>query len=206
MTSTSDFLAGTAKLACAFGVAAGGLAGCGDDDIPPGNTLPANVTPQSVTVYSATAIGSGTTAATQDLLTGGLGRTGIGGATPAYADPLNPTALELRRNAIHSNYRALVDYTPGGGYGTLYGPNVNVAGTATASEGLIPGTEYVATLDDATGRKRTVVAVQVPDSFDPAAPCLVLGPSSGSRGVYGAIATSAEWGLKHGCAVALTDA
>src|SRR5205085_6226784 len=29
--------------------------------------------------------------------------------------------------------------------------------------------------------------------------------SSGSRGVYGAIATAGEWGLKHGCAVAYTD-
>jgi hydroxybutyrate-dimer hydrolase len=34
----------------------------------------------------------------------------------------------------------------------------------------------------------------------------VLGPSSGSRGVYGAIGTAGEWGLKKGCAVALTDA
>ena len=50
------------------------------------------------------------------------------------------------------------------------------------------------------------MAVQIPDSFNPAAPCIVLGPSSGSRGVYGAIATASEWGLKRGCAVALTDA
>ena len=48
--------------------------------------------------------------------------------------------------------------------------------------------------------------MQVPDSFNTAAPCIVLGPSSGSRGVYGAIATASEWGLKRGCAVALTDA
>ena len=34
----------------------------------------------------------------------------------------------------------------------------------------------------------------------------MLGPSSGSRGVYGAVAAAGEWGLKHGCAVALTDA
>ena len=34
----------------------------------------------------------------------------------------------------------------------------------------------------------------------------MLGPSSGSRGVYGAIATAGDWGLKHGCAVALVDA
>ncbi|KAI5931824.1 Outer dense fiber protein 3-like protein 2 [Manis javanica] len=51
-----------------------------------------------------------------------------------------------------------------------------------------------------------MVAVQVPDSFDRNRPCIVLGPSSGSRGVYGAIGTAGEWGLKKGCAVALTDA
>ena len=171
------------------------------------NELPANITPQATTSYAATAVGNGSTAATQDLLTAGLGKTGIASATaPTYADPLNPTALELRRNAIYSNYRGLVDTTAAGGFGTLYGPNVDAAGNATSGDGLIPGRESIATLDDGSGRKRVVIAVQVPDSFDPAAPCLVLGPSSGSRGVYGAIATSAEWGLKHGCAVALTDA
>ena len=46
---------------------------------------------------------------------------------------------------------------------------------------MIPGREYTASLDDGSGRKRVVIAVQIPDSFDPAAPCLVLGPSSGSR-------------------------
>jgi hydroxybutyrate-dimer hydrolase len=64
----------------------------------------------------------------------------------------------------------------------------------------------VAVLDDGSGRKRTVIAVQVPDSFNQANPCVVLGASSGSRGVYGAIGTAGEWGLKKGCAVALTDA
>ena len=183
------------------------MTGCfGDDDDLPTNDLPAGITQQGVTMYPATATGSGTTAATQDLLTAGLGKTGIGGATPLYVDPLAPTALELRRNAVFSNYRGLVDFTANGGYGTLYGPNVDIAGTATANEGLIPGREYVATLDDGSGRKQTVIAVQIPDSFNPAAPCVVLGPSSGSRGVYGAVAAASEWGLKRGCAVALTDA
>lgn len=76
----------------------------------------------------------------------------------------------------------------------------------TSNEGLIPGREYVAVLDDGTGRKQTVIAVQVPDSFSASNPCIVLGASSGSRGVYGAIGTAGEWGLKKGCAVALTDA
>jgi hydroxybutyrate-dimer hydrolase len=160
---------------------------------------------------------------TNDLLTAGLGRSGLGSATaPTFADPLHPTAEELRRLAIYTNYRALVDPTPGGGFGTLYGPNVQADGTVTTSEGLIAGDEYIAfergsgaiqrvadedhklpSRDD--GRTRVTMMVQVPDSFDPVAGCIVTAPSSGSRGVYGAIATAGEWGLKHGCAVAYTD-
>lgn len=199
------------RLACAMALGTLALAGCGGGGgSSPTNTLPAGVTQHSVTTYSATAVASpvpGASAATQDLLTGGLGKTGLGAAAaPAYADPLNPTALELRRNALHSNYRGILDPSVNGGYGTLYGPNVTAAGAVTAGEGLIPGREYVASLDDGTGQKRVVMAVQVPDSFDVASPCIVLGPSSGSRGVYGAIGTAGEWGLKKGCAVALTDA
>ena len=181
------------------------MAACGGSSNPT-NDLPAGITPVSATVYPATTAGKGDTAATQDLLTGGIGKTGLGAATPAYADPANPTAAELRRNALYSNYRGILDYSVNGGYGSLYGPNVTAAGAVTTGEGLIPGREYVAVLDDGSGRKRTVIAVQVPDSFNQANPCVVLGASSGSRGVYGAIGTAGEWGLKKGCAVALTDA
>ena len=185
------------------------LAGCGggDGSSPAGNDLPAGISQLSVMAYTATTVGTGDTAASQDLLTGGIGRTGFGSAAaPAYANPAAPTAFELRRNSLWANYRALLDPSANGGYGSQYGPNVTVAGTVTASEGLIPGREYLAALDDGSGRKKVAIAVQVPDSFDTAAPCVVLGPSSGSRGVYGAIGTAGEWGLKHGCAVALTDA
>ena len=65
-------------------------------------------------------------------LTAGLGRTGLGSGAPAYASALAPTALELRRNAIHANYRGLVDISANGGYGTLYGPNVDASGAVTA--------------------------------------------------------------------------
>ncbi len=141
-----------------------------------------------------------------DLLTAGLGRTGLGSATPpGFADPLHPTAQELRRLAIYSNYRALVDPTPGGGYGLFYGPNVKADGTVTTDEGLIAGDEYIRFQNGEDGHGRVTMMVQVPDSFDPAAACIVAAPSSGSRGVYGAIATAGEWGLKHGCAVAYTD-
>jgi hydroxybutyrate-dimer hydrolase len=139
-----------------------------------------------------------------DLLTAGLGKTGLGSATaPGFADPLHPTAEELRRSAIYNNYRGLIDPTPGGGYGTLYGPNVRPDGTVTASEGLIAGDEYIAYEQE--GHGRVTMMVQVPGSFDPMNSCIVAAPSSGSRGVYGAIATAGEWGLKHGCAVAYTD-
>ncbi|HQQ71627.1 MAG TPA: 3-hydroxybutyrate oligomer hydrolase family protein, partial [Alicycliphilus sp.] len=183
------------------------LAACGGSSSGPYNDLPKGIKEIGVTVYPATTVGTGATAATQDLLTGGIGKTGLGAAAaPAYADPANPTAAELRRNALYSNYRGILDPSVNGGYGTLYGPNVTADGKVTVSEGLIPGREYVAVLDDGTGRKQTVIAVQVPDSFDAGNPCVVLGPSSGSRGVYGAIGTAGEWGLKKGCAVALTDA
>ena len=186
------------------------ISGCGDSDKFPQavNTLPASVTDVSLKAYRATAVGTGSTAATQDLLTGGLGKTGLAstGAVPAYADPANPTPDELRRNAVQSNYRGLVDNTANGGFGVLYGPNIDLAGNNTLGEGMVPGLEAVGILDDAAGRKRVTMAIQIPDSFDVNAPCIVLAPSSGSRGVYGAIGTAADWGLKRGCAVALTDA
>ena len=142
---------------------------------------------------------------TNDLLTAGLGKTGLGSPVPpGFVDPLHPTAEELRRSAIYNNYRALIDPTPGGGYGTLYGPNVTASGVVTTSEGLIAGDEFI-TFEQGDGRRRITIVVQVPDSFDPTRSCIVAAPSSGSRGVYGAIATAGEWGLKRGCAVAYTD-
>ncbi|HWI82148.1 3-hydroxybutyrate oligomer hydrolase family protein [Ramlibacter sp.] len=144
--------------------------------------------------------------ATNDLLTAGLGKSGLAGAAPGFADPANPTAAELRRRAIYTNYRAVLDITAAGGYGTLYGPNVAVDGTVTASEGKIAGKEYLAYADDGSGRKNVTLMVQIPDSFDRNSPCIITAPSSGSRGVYGAIGSAGEWGLKRGCAVAYTDA
>jgi len=138
---------------------------------------------------------------TDDLLTAGLGASGLANTTaPAFADPLNPTAAELRRLAIYNNYRALVDTVPGGGYGTFFGPQVDAGG-----EGLIPGDEYIAFMAVPGTDVPVTVMAQVPDSFDPDRPCMVTAPSSGSRGIYGAIGTAGEWGLKKGCAVVYTD-
>ena len=142
---------------------------------------------------------------TDDLLTAGLGVEGIRSATPpAFEDPVKPTPAELRRLAIYTNTRALVDTSEGGGYGRLYGPGVPLEPGGEPVPELIAGDEFI-TYSRLDGGRRITVMVQVPDGFDPARPCIVTGPSSGSRGVYGAIGTSGEWGLKKGCTVAYTD-
>lgn len=184
------------------------LAACGGGDSVSGiNVLPSGIAEVSRTAYTATSPGAGTSADQQDLLTGGLGKTGLGAAAaPAYANPLAPTALELRRNAIHGNYRGIQDASAGSGYGSIYGPNIDLNGANTLGEGMVPGIEYVARLDNGSGQKNVGVVVQIPTRFDPANPCIVAGPSSGSRGVYGSIGSAGEWALKRGCAVALTDA
>ncbi|MEG3191481.1 3-hydroxybutyrate oligomer hydrolase family protein [Lysobacter sp. D1-1-M9] len=130
-----------------------------------------------------------------DLLTAGLGLDGLRAMTPpAFADATAPTAEELRRRTIWSNWRGIADLAPGGGFGEVYGSVADV-----------PGREYhaLARIDGATHPHR--VAVQVPDGFDQAQRCIVVAPASGSRGVYGAIAVAGAWGLPKGCAVAYTD-
>ena len=141
-----------------------------------------------------------------DLLTGGLGKSGLAASTPpSIASATAPTAAELRRLAIYNNYRALVDVAPRGGYGVLYGPNIDRNGGDTLGEGRIAGVEYVAYADDGTGTRNVTMVVQIPASWDRVRPCVVTASSSGSRGVYGAIGTAGEWGLKRGCIVAYTD-
>ena len=173
-----------------------GACGSGGGSAENTNTKPATLGVVATLSYDGT---------TDDLLTAGLGKTGLGGAAPAAVDPLNPTPAELRRIAIYNNYRALLDISAAGGYGSLYGPNVDARGVVTTGEGRIAGTEHIAYSDDGSGNQNITMMVQVPATFNPASPCIVTGTSSGSRGVYGAIGTSGEWGLKNGCAVAYTD-
>ncbi len=142
-----------------------------------------------------------------DLLTAGLGRAGIQSVTPPAVSAV-PTAAELRRLAIYNNYRALVDTTTAGGFGTLFGPMVSVSASGQVSsmgDGKIAGTEYLGYSSRRGDGRKVTLMVQVPAHFDPKKPCIVTGTSSGSRGVYGAIGTSGEWGLQKGCAVAYAD-
>ena len=185
-------LAATAMLLAACG---GGGGSDNDNGTP-------NVRPDFLKGSITTTLYDGNT---DDLLTAGLGKSGLAGAAPAVATPASPTVAELRRLAIYNNYRALVDIAAAGGYGTLYGPNVDANGAVTTSEGKIAGEEYIAFADDGTGRENVTLMVQIPSTFTVANACIVTAASSGSRGVYGAIGTAGEWGLKHGCAVAYTD-
>jgi hydroxybutyrate-dimer hydrolase len=187
-----------ARLRCAgIVLAAALLAGCTDDgNEPPPDAKPANVGAITKISYDG---------GSDDLLTAGLGRTGLGGTAPIPANPASPTAAELRRLAIFSNYTALVDVNPKGGYGTLFGPNIDATGAVTLGEGKVAGNEYLAYLDDGTGRRNVTLMVQIPSTWNRDRPCIVTATSSGSRGIYGAIGTAGEWGLKRGCAVAYTD-
>ena len=87
----------------------------------------------------------------------------------------------------------------------LYGPNVDINGHPTGGQGLIAGDETLAYAAENGAGTPITLMVQVPDSYNPDQGCIVTGRSSGSRGIYGAIASAGDWGLKHGCAVAYTD-
>jgi hydroxybutyrate-dimer hydrolase len=129
-----------------------------------------------------------------DLLSAGLGLAGLAGAPLPFANPLDPTAEELRRRAIQTSWKGIADLGPLGGYGTVYGGVPDVPGREYQAFARIPG-----------ARAPHRVLLQLPDHFDKQKRCLVVTASSGSRGIYGAIALAGAWGLPHGCAVAYTD-
>lgn len=130
-----------------------------------------------------------------DLLTGGLGLAGLRGmAPPAFADAAHPTTQELRRRALWANWRGIADLAAGGGYGEIYGSVASVPGREFSAFAMVPG-----------ANQPHRVLLQLPDDFDAAKRCVVVAASSGSRGIYGAIAVAGAWGLPRGCAVAYTD-
>jgi len=164
-----------------------------------GFAVPAGIVPGSVEVTYYDGV-------TDDLLSAGLNADGLQSAVPpGFADPLNPTPAELRRLAIYTNFRAITDMTPQGGYGLFWGPGLAPEVFEGATPGLIPGVEYKALIrarPSAGNVNNVPVAVQIPDNFDRDDACILLAPPSGSRGYYGGIAVG-EWGLFNGCAVVL---
>lgn len=161
------------------------LCACASQGARNGASEPVMFTTQRVTEHRSA----------DDLLTGGLGIDGLRALTPpAFADPAAPSAAELRRRALWSNWRGIADLAPGGGYGEWYGSVVSVPGREFSAYAKVPG-----------AKQPHRVLVQVPDAFDRKRRCLVVTASSGSRGIYGAIAVAGAWGLPKGCAVAYTD-
>ena len=126
-----------------------------------------------------------------DLLTAGLGAAGLADVKPPA---VSADAAGRRQLAYYNNWRGIADLSAGGGYGSLYG-------TLDA----VPGSETKAWIGEVGLWQPHGVMVQIPDSFDPDRPCLLLTPVSGSRGIYGALATAGAWALAHGCAVVSTD-
>ena len=129
-----------------------------------------------------------------DLLSAGLGLTGLAGMPAPFANPLDPSAADLRRRAIQTSWKGIADLGPLGGFGSVYGAVPDVPGREYQMFAHVPG-----------ARAPHRVLLQLPDSFDLSKRCLVVAASSGSRGVYGAIALAGAWGLPRGCAVAYTD-
>ena len=130
-----------------------------------------------------------------DLLTAGLGEAGLRNpVAPAFANADAPTVEELRRRAVWANWRGIADLAPGGGYGSVYG-----------SLARVPGREFHALMTLPGRSQPHRVMLQLPDDFDTTKRCVVVAASSGSRGIYGAIALAGAWGLPRGCAVAYTD-
>ena len=148
------------------------IAGCGSS-----NELVLNSPPTFVSgvVQRASFDGVG-----NDLLTAGLGKSGLQSAVaPTITDAANPLAPELRRLAIYNNYRALLDMTSNGGFGVLYGPNVDANGVVGTGEGKIAGVEYIAYSDDGSGKQNVTMMVQIPTTFNASAPCIITAASSG---------------------------
>ena len=136
-----------------------------------------------------------------DLVTGGLGVDGMLAAPPGYADPLHPTAGELRRASLY------LHGSRGQGFGRLFGPNVDPAsGAILPDQGKLAGEEYLA-YDRAPGVSdpRAAMLLQVPATLSATRRCLVAIPVNGSSSLYRDVVDFGFWGLRRGCAVVYTD-
>ena len=132
-----------------------------------------------------------------DLFTGGLGCQGLCNAQePLYQNLENPTEDEIRTSTIYHNYRSLLDTSPGGGFGKYFSLVSN-----QSKDCKIAGKEFYAFAHD----NKVTLIVQIPETFDPEKPRILAAPSSGSRGIYGAVGPVGEWGLTNNFAIVYTD-
>ncbi|WP_157961628.1 3-hydroxybutyrate oligomer hydrolase family protein [Acuticoccus kandeliae] len=128
-----------------------------------------------------------------DLVTNGLGIAGL--AADADLDPTDPE--DLQTMLLKSSGRAEV------GYGRTYGPNIDPATEAERDAVLPAGREFRALVR--TGPGVSVALLQVPDSFDPAAPCMVGISTAGTSDPLVEMNGHGFWGFMHGCAVVWSD-
>uniref|UniRef100_B0T3V3 Putative D-(-)-3-hydroxybutyrate oligomer hydrolase n=1 Tax=Caulobacter sp. (strain K31) TaxID=366602 RepID=B0T3V3_CAUSK len=124
--------------------------------------------------------------------------TGLAAKPGPYADPLHPTAAELRRQTMASTFDSAA------GWGRLLGPTINVAtGQPYPDGGRVSGEEQLAyaRVDGAV----SAMLLQTPRSLSRTQRCIVAVPVAGSFSLYHDINTLGYWGLQHGCAVVYTD-
>jgi hydroxybutyrate-dimer hydrolase len=122
-----------------------------------------------------------------DLLTAGLGPRGLLAPPPPPDAQRLASFAERRRRAIHQNWRGLADLTAPMDDTRIAG--IEILGTV-AARGALPTSGFL---------------LQIPAGFDPKRPCLLVTAASGSRGVFGALPTVGQWGLRRGCAVVTDD-
>jgi len=136
---------------------------------------------------------------TDDLVTGGIGFAAMTeGASPTYADPLKPTASELRRASLRTKGAA--------GFGDIWGPTVDAATREQRpGNGMVAGREVLAVADEGEGQQNVGLLLQVPESFERDSACLLAVPVGGSASLYRNIGNLGYWGLQKNCAVVYTD-
>lgn len=134
-----------------------------------------------------------------DLLTAGLGLDPLIGKGPApvYADPLKPTVAELRRAAIYARN------DPAGGFGRLFGPNIDPVSKQAVADARIAGEEILAyTSDPGVGHVSSTLLLQIPAGFNASQACILAVPATGSARIYSDLLRVGGWG---NCAVVYTD-
>jgi hydroxybutyrate-dimer hydrolase len=137
---------------------------------------------------------------TDDLVTGGLGAEAMLGKRPGYADPLHPTAAELRRSAL------FLPSSAGQGFGRLFGPDVDpMTGEKLPGDGKIAGEEYLAYADEGEGKQNVAMLLQIPANLSNERRCLLAIPVNGSASLFRDVVDFGYWGLRRGCAVVYTD-
>jgi len=192
MTASPFTRSRAALAATAVGALLSGCAGL------PASTTATTAQPSWLTLVSARQLDG----RSDDLLTAGLGLGPfIGqGSAPSYADPLKPSAAELRRMAIFSRLDVA------GGATRLFGPNIDPATKQPVADARIAGEELLAYASDpGVGHFSAAMLLQIPAGFNAAKPCILAVPATGSARLYTDLLRVGGWGLRRGCAVVYTD-